>query len=223
MGIDSLETIAKFNAATGHIYGGTFAAEVDLGSRLRFKSTISFIKGKESFYSDEDPLHIIDTLVPASHIPPTHGNASLTYKGKKFTISASASYFGRKPVYEYGVVNISRNQDGQTVIEREGGSDNLEYSYTSAGYFFKETFVNGERSIPLTCNNPGPEDECDPELVGTLSYTLFNLYTSYKLTDELTLGFGVENIADLHYRPFSSGVSGAGRNFILSLRAGFGK
>jgi len=31
--------------------------------------------------------------------------------------------------------------------------------------------------------------------------------------------FGVENILDRHYKPFASGISGPGRNFILSLRA----
>lgn len=223
MGNDTLETVANFNAATGRIYGGTFAAQIDFGSRLKFKSSINFIKGQEAFFNDEDPLNVIDTLVPASHIPPTHGNASLTYKGKKLTVGLAAHYFGKKPVYDYGIVNIYTNDIGETVIDRDGGSDNLDLSYTTSGYYFEEIIENGETNIKPACNNPGPEGECEPEYLGTLSYTLFNLYTSLKLTDELTLGLAIENIADLHYRPFSSGVSGAGRNFIVSLRANFGE
>lgn len=51
-------------------------------------------------------------------------------------------------------------------------------------------------------------------------YTL-NLKAMYRLTDFLTLNGGIENITDQRYRPYSSGISGAGRNFILSVRANF--
>jgi hemoglobin/transferrin/lactoferrin receptor protein len=51
-------------------------------------------------------------------------------------------------------------------------------------------------------------------------YTL-NLKARYGLSETLTLSAGLENITDQRYRPFSSGISGAGRNFILSLQADF--
>lgn len=49
-------------------------------------------------------------------------------------------------------------------------------------------------------------------------YTL-NLKTSYRLTETLSMSGGVENLTDQRYRPYSSGISGAGRNFVLSLTA----
>ena len=51
-------------------------------------------------------------------------------------------------------------------------------------------------------------------------YTL-NLKSMYKLSDTFTVSGGIENITDQRYRPYSSGISGAGRNFILSLSAYF--
>ena len=51
-------------------------------------------------------------------------------------------------------------------------------------------------------------------------YTL-NIKALYSLTDTFKLSAGVENITDQRYRPYSSGISGAGRNFILSIRAEF--
>ncbi len=48
-------------------------------------------------------------------------------------------------------------------------------------------------------------------------YTL-NLKISYQLLDNFELYLGVENITDQRYRPYSSGISAAGRNFIGSLR-----
>jgi hemoglobin/transferrin/lactoferrin receptor protein len=51
-------------------------------------------------------------------------------------------------------------------------------------------------------------------------YTL-NLKISYQLWRDLSLNAGVENITDQRYRPYSSGMSAPGRNFILSLNFKF--
>ena len=56
---------------------------------------------------------------------------------------------------------------------------------------------------------------------GTLAWTTFNLYTSFKLSSRITFDLAAENLTDLHYRPFASGVSAAGRNFILAIRGKF--
>lgn len=51
-------------------------------------------------------------------------------------------------------------------------------------------------------------------------YTL-NFKAGYKVTDHFSLSAGLENITDVRYRPYSSGICGAGRNFILSLKLMF--
>jgi hemoglobin/transferrin/lactoferrin receptor protein len=51
-------------------------------------------------------------------------------------------------------------------------------------------------------------------------YTI-NIKVVYTLTDYLLLNAGVENIGDIRYRPYSSGISAPGRNFIISARATF--
>lgn len=47
-------------------------------------------------------------------------------------------------------------------------------------------------------------------------YTL-NVKAMYAITKHFTLSAGLENITDQRYRPFSSGISAPGRNFIMSL------
>ncbi len=47
----------------------------------------------------------------------------------------------------------------------------------------------------------------------------FNFKSSYQLTEVFSLNAGIENLTDQRYRPYSSGISAAGRNFILSLKA----
>lgn len=51
-------------------------------------------------------------------------------------------------------------------------------------------------------------------------YTL-NIKAMYALTEKITITSGLENITDQRYRSYSSGISGAGRNFIMALRAQF--
>ncbi len=51
-------------------------------------------------------------------------------------------------------------------------------------------------------------------------YTL-NVKAMYTLSEVFMLNAGVENLTDQRYRPYSSGISAPGRNFVFSLRAVF--
>ncbi|MFT5667932.1 MAG: hemoglobin/transferrin/lactoferrin receptor protein [Vicingaceae bacterium] len=53
------------------------------------------------------------------------------------------------------------------------------------------------------------------------SWYTFNVNSRYDLTEFITLTFGIENITDQLYRPYSSGISGEGRNFTGSILANF--
>ncbi|WP_310991055.1 TonB-dependent receptor [Aequorivita marina] len=48
-----------------------------------------------------------------------------------------------------------------------------------------------------------------------------NFKALYKLSDSFDISGGIENLTDQRYRPYASGVSGAGRNFILAVTAHF--
>ncbi len=48
-----------------------------------------------------------------------------------------------------------------------------------------------------------------------------NFKAMYRLSDNWRVSAGIENITDERYRPYSSGISGPGRNFVLSLGINF--
>ncbi|MDH7511336.1 MAG: TonB-dependent receptor [Clostridiales bacterium] len=48
-----------------------------------------------------------------------------------------------------------------------------------------------------------------------------NFKAMFRLTDSLSVSAGVENLTDQRYRPYSSGISSPGRNFVLALEANF--
>ena len=50
------------------------------------------------------------------------------------------------------------------------------------------------------------------------SWFTLNFKALYKLSNGLTVSGGVENITDQRYRPYSSGITAAGRNIILSIK-----
>lgn len=55
----------------------------------------------------------------------------------------------------------------------------------------------------------------------TPSYTTFNVKVLYQINDILSLSSGIENITDVRYKPYASGIAAPGRNFIAALKASF--
>lgn len=197
---DTLETVAKVNAETGYLYGWSAEAVLNFGARLSLHSGLNFTKGRATFRKfDQSGAAVIDTLVPAAHIPPLYGTTNLAFTGKKFRLSLVARYQGEKRLDEYSVSDIFYNDNGELQVVKDGTEDNPELAYTR---------IDGEGN---------------QESVGTLAWVTFHFYSSWQLNDQLSLNLALENITDLHYRQFASGVSAPGRNFILSLRARFGK
>ena len=56
---------------------------------------------------------------------------------------------------------------------------------------------------------------------GTPSWSEFSILTQYQLYEKVFLRFGLDNIFDVHYRSFASGISAPGRNFKLGVNISF--
>ena len=56
---------------------------------------------------------------------------------------------------------------------------------------------------------------------GTPSWWTLNFSYSVNIIDKLIAQVNLENILDVHYKAFSSGISAPGRNLILSLKTVF--
>ena len=52
---------------------------------------------------------------------------------------------------------------------------------------------------------------------GTPAWQTWNIKTAFQFTKHLRLQAGIENILDLNYRTFASGINAPGRNFVISL------
>ena len=66
--------------------------------------------------------------------------------------------------------------------------------------------------------SPNNEDKPDEALsIGTPAWFTLNARYTLDFLKQATISIALENILDRHYKPFASGVSGPGRNFLLSL------
>lgn len=68
---------------------------------------------------------------------------------------------------------------------------------------------------------PSTEIEDKPYLYtadGSPGWMTLNFKIQQQIGHHLSMNLGVENIFDTHYRPYTSGISAPGRNFIVSLR-----
>lgn len=95
------------------------------------------------------------------------------------------------------------------------------YGRTSLDYLkgkFKFSFYSKYNGLKKWDESSFLTDNPDEgiENVGTPSWYTLNLSAFVYPYDNLRIQMAVENIADVHYKPFASGISGAGRNFMAS-------
>lgn len=157
----SYDTIqANVNGGRAYIEGASFSLQWNILNNFQLKSNFNWVKGFNITQNE-----------PLAHIPPIHGQLSLTYETNELELTFISRFNGWKRVEDYAI----------------GSSDNLEYA---------------------------TED-------GTPSWMTQNIYAKYKISEKLSVNVACENITDVLYRTFSSGVSAPGRNFIFTLRSTF--
>jgi hemoglobin/transferrin/lactoferrin receptor protein len=82
------------------------------------------------------------------------------------------------------------------------------------------TLFNGWKRIE-DYNLNGEDNEIYATKDGMPGWQIWNINTNYQLTKKLNFSFQIENIADLNYRYFASGISALGRNYIVQARYSF--
>ncbi len=93
----------------------------------------------------------------------------------------------------------------------------LKWSYN--GSTFLSTDIEYNFSKPLDQYGPGSTDKANEATAeGTPFWFTWNVNFSYPILKDITLSAAIENLLDMHYVPFASGISGPGRNFVISLR-----
>lgn len=131
--------------------------------------------------------------VPLDHIPPLYGLVRLDYRENRWEAGIQWQFQARKPLAEYAVSGISKAGEN-LIFDREGTSDNLDLT---------------------------PIDPSTGNFTGSYGWSVWNLNAAYRIGQFMRVRLRMENIMDLHYRPFSSGISAPGRNYVLGVYTWF--
>lgn len=187
----------NINAGEAFVQGFSGNAQFNWNDQIILDGSINFTKGRRSY---EDTELGLDTLVAMDHIPPLYGNVSLTFQTERIRIQGLIRFNGAKPASEFGVTNVEFIPQYRCFLyDTEASADNIEYG--------------------LINNNP--ETPCHNIYEGLPAWMTYNVYASYRFSPSFSVNLGLENIADIHYRNFASGISAPGRNFSISLRGSF--
>ncbi len=109
---------------------------------------------------------------------------------------------------------------GGAVLHYKKDAFNLNLNYTFNSQKNPEDYSSGgedgleETPLLATVDNQAV-------FAGTPKWSIFSLRGNYQLNKSVLLNAAVENIFDLHYRAFASGISAPGRSLILGIRVNF--
>ncbi len=104
------------------------------------------------------------------------------------------------------------------------GVSRLRYTYRDLILEFNAIYQGERRFEDLAVEEQSKDEIYAKDANGnnySPSWYTLNFKLMYRFDKTFGISSGIENISDQRYRPFSSGLSGAGRNFILSLKATF--
>lgn len=206
----------------------TYNAEVNLS-----KSSTAFSWGASLFYTWFKNALVADKFT-------WNGESKITYQGVMSDVYATQNK-AKAIVYGFNVNGRLRIMDNTDITGtytytkgtyndgvKEMPLDHIPPSYGRLGIkhgnekWNAEVFsvFNGWKRI-TDYNLNGEDNEIYATKDGMPSWTTINFTSYYTPTKKLSLGFQVENITDLNYRYFASGISAVGRNYILSCRVSF--
>jgi len=142
----------------------------------------------------------------------------------------NASVFFKLPfdISFESVINYTHGEDQDGVPMRHAGplfgSTRLTYSKNNLKAAIYANY-NGE----ISYQNLPPSEQDKPTIYAldengnpySPSWYTLNFISEYNLKKGFAINFGVENIFNVRYRPYSSGIVSPGRNFIVGLRTRF--
>ena len=183
-------------------------------------------------YTDQLTGHVMelrfDEDIVQTQINDNMGAASIhgaSFEGKwnltpHLTVSSDLTFtrtdfiegFGPLPsiVPFYGANMLQYNKDKLSIrIRNRFSSAKNPEDYSLGG-------EDGLDETPVELNSEG-----FPQFIGTPSWSIFNLSGSYAWTEQLVLRAGLENVFDVHYREFASGISASGRSLMFGASLDF--
>ncbi|MFW0737705.1 hypothetical protein [Flavobacterium sp. T12S277] len=131
-----------------------------------------------------------------------------------------------KPLMIYGMVNFTKGE----ILNHTGNTplDHIPPMYGKAGLKYENKWMlldfymlfNGKKDISDYSMNGEDNEQYAPQ-GGMPSWQTINFKTCFIVNKNLSVYAGIENILDLQYRVFSSGINASGRNISVAAKYHF--
>ncbi|URC13384.1 TonB-dependent siderophore receptor [Flavobacterium sp. B183] len=202
-----------------------FTIALGQGKRIQFDNTVYYTR-------------LFDAIVTDHFL--YNGQSSVIYEGVQSEVFAMQNkgnaYVGgfsstlkmaiTKPLGIYGTVTFTKGE----IMNRTGNTplDHISPIYGKAGLKYENkiilldfyTLFNGKKDISDYSTNGEDNQKYAPK-GGMPSWQTFNFKTSFMVDKNISLYAGIENILDLQYRVFASGINASGRNISVAAKYHF--
>lgn len=149
----------------------------------------------------------------------TNAGSAFIYGLQSALTAEISKHFSIRSYLNYTYGHLTENDTPLDHIPPTFGQTSFRLTYNK---FMGEFYVRYSSWKRLKDYSPSGEDNITyATAFGMPSWTTLNVKASYQINQYLQVQTGIENIMDVHYRKFASGISAPGRNFIVALRARF--
>jgi len=206
----------------------TYNAEINIS-----KNTTAYSWGTSVFYTWFQNALVADKFT-------WNGQSQIVYQGMLSNVYATQNK-AKANVYGFNIngrVRVMNNTDLSATYTYTKGTyndgvkdmplDHIPPSYGRIGLKHGTAKLNAELFSVFNgwkhiadYNLNGEDNEIYATKDGMPSWLTLNFSTYYAPTKSISVGFQIENITDLNYRYFASGISAVGRNYVLSCKYAF--
>lgn len=187
-----------------------FNAHVSLLKNILVKDDFQ-INGQDSILIDGQ-MNQIQALQNRDQAVIYGAQAALVYKVTK-QLGFETSY-----AFNRGETNLGENLRH---ISPDFGLSGIRYSTEKLSLFLYAQYnseLSNERLAPSELDKPDYYAKDNNGLPYSPSWTTLNFRSTYRINQNISAQFGIDNILNKGYRTYSSGISASGINFVLALR-----
>jgi hemoglobin/transferrin/lactoferrin receptor protein len=159
-----------------------------------------------------------------SQVQALQNTASAIVYGAQVSLAYTfASYWNVRSSYHF---NTGETNEGDALRHVAPNFGQLAFRYENKRLMGQLRFRFNQA---IAFSNLAPSEQEKPELYAmdadgnpfSPAWQTLDFIAAYQITDALRLQLNANNLFDQRYRPYSSGIAAAGRNFGLSIRASF--
>lgn len=229
--IDGFVTVPNPNLRAEYAYNAEIGIVQVFNDRVRLDVSLYYTKLKDALVRRPFQLNGQDSIIyngAMSKVEAIQNAAEASVKGVQigleikpglgFSLTSSYNIQKGEEELDNGVISPSRH------AAPNFGSTTLSWTKKQLTIALSSMYSDGKSFDELPI-----EEQNKPEIYAkddngkpySPSWTIFNIKAQYRLSKHWKINIGMENISDLRYRTFSSGIVAAGRNVVAAVSLKF--